>query len=136
MSLDILSYAMGLQSRGISPAEIEAAVEKYLEEHPENGYEKSENQGTYPVQNETQTTLSLVPNRFYQFGEVASLDLTLATPSDNTITNEYCFEFVSGATPTELILPSDIKWVSEPSVEANKTYQCSILNGLGVIVGA
>lgn len=90
----------------------------------------------YPILNETEKTVELLPNKFYRFGEAESLNLTLATPTDETITNEYMFEFASGAAATELILPDTIKWVSEPNVEANKTYQCSILNGLGVIVGA
>lgn len=79
------------------------------------------------------TTFTLTPNVFHKWGEVSNLSLTLATPSDSTIYNEYMFEFYSGDTATTLTLPDSIKWVSNPSVEVNKIYQCSIVNGIGVI---
>ena len=79
------------------------------------------------------TTFTLTPNVFHKWGEVSNLSLTLATPSDSTIYNEYMFEFYSGDTATTLTLPDSIKWVSNPSIEINKIYQCSIVNGIGVI---
>ena len=45
------------------------------------------------------------------------------------------FEFVSGETATTLTLPDTIKWAETPSIEANKIYQCSIVNNVGLIVG-
>ena len=79
------------------------------------------------------TTFTLTPNVFHKWSEVSNLSLTLATPSDSTIYNEYMFEFYSGDTATTLTLPDSIKWVSNPSIEVNKIYQCSIVNGIGVI---
>ena len=76
----------------------------------------------------------LQPNKYYKWGEVASLSLTLGTPADG-ILNEYMFEFVSGATPTTLTLPDTIKWETIPSIEANKRYQISIVNNIALIVG-
>lgn len=81
------------------------------------------------------TTFTLTPNTFHRWGEVSYLSLTLATPSDSTIYNEYMFEFVSGSTATTLLLPDTLKWVAEPSIEAGHTYQCSIVNNIGVIAG-
>lgn len=81
------------------------------------------------------TTFTLAPNTFHKWGEVSFLSLTLATPSDSTIYNEYMFEFVSGLTATTLLLPDTLKWVAEPSIEAGHTYQCSIVNNIGVIAG-
>jgi hypothetical protein len=81
------------------------------------------------------TSFALTPNVYHRWGTVSSLSLTLATPSDQTILNEYMFEFVSGSTATSLSLPSTVKWTSELSIEPNKTYQVSILDGLGVIGG-
>ncbi len=53
------------------------------------------------------------------------------------IVNEFLFQFTSGETPTTLILPDTIKWVNDaPEIEANMTYQCSIINNIGVICGA
>ena len=83
----------------------------------------------------TETTVELQPNKFYKFGEVTELNLTLAEITDNTQLNEFMFEFVSGETATTLTLPDTIKWADTPSIEANKVYQCSIVNNVGLIVG-
>ena len=91
--------------------------------------------GAYPVLDMTADTAELAPNTYYKWGEIAALTITLGAEIAG-ITNEYCFEFISGATATELTVPNDIKWAQEPSIEAGKTYQVSILNKIGVIVGA
>lgn len=87
------------------------------------------------IVNETNTTLEIEPNKFYKFGEVSELSITLATPTDVDIYNEYMFEFVSGYIATTLTLPSNIKWLEEPTIESNKTYQCSIVDNIGVLLG-
>lgn len=79
------------------------------------------------------TSYELTPNVFHVWGEVTSLTITLATPERTDIMNEYLFEFTSGSTATSLSTPSTITWVSEPSIEANKTYQASIVNNMGII---
>ena len=81
------------------------------------------------------STIEINPNTFYKFGEVASLNITLASITDNTIYNEYMFEFVSGSTATTLTLPSSIKWLETPTIDANKIYQCSIVDNIGLLVG-
>lgn len=81
------------------------------------------------------TTYSVTPNTLHIWGTVASLTLTLATPTDNTIVNEYMIEFTSGSTATTLSLPSSVEWAESCgalSVEANKTYQISIVNNIGL----
>lgn len=81
------------------------------------------------------TTYSVTPNTLHIWGTVASLTLTLATPTDNTIVNEYMIEFVSGSTATTLSLPSSVEWAESCgalSVEASKTYQVSIVNNIGL----
>lgn len=81
------------------------------------------------------TTYSVTPNTLHIWGTVASLTLTLATPTDNTIVNEYMIEFTSGTTATTLSLPSSVEWAESCgalSVEANKTYQISIVNNIGL----
>lgn len=90
----------------------------------------------YPVVSMTESTAALTPNTYYRWGEIAALTVTLADPSDTGVTNEYCFEFVSGVTATTISVPDTVKWVKEPVIEAGKTYQVSILNGVGVICGA
>lgn len=78
-------------------------------------------------------TKQIKPNTFYKFGEVAGLTITLAT-EEIGILNEYMFEFVSGSAPTTLSVPDTVKWSggSAPTIEANKTYQVSIVNNLAV----
>lgn len=83
----------------------------------------------------TTTTLEIQPNKFYKFGEVTELNLTLAEITDNTQLNEFMFEFISGETATTLTLPDTIKWLETPTIEANKIYQCSIVNNIGILVG-
>ena len=86
-----------------------------------------------------QTTLTIQPNVFYKWGEAAALTVTLGTPETGR-TSEYIFQFVSGTTPTVLtVTPASgtLSWVGgEPTIEASKTYQVSILNNVAVIVGA
>lgn len=80
------------------------------------------------------TTFTLTPNIFHIWGTVASLTLTLATASTTTM-DEFMFQFTSGTTATTLSLPSTVKWVAEPEIEAGMTYQVSIVNNIAVIGG-
>lgn len=90
---------------------------------------------TYGVVNHgtSSTTFSVTPNVFHIWGTVTRLNITLATPTDSSIMNEYLFQFTSGSTATSLSTPSTVVWVSEPNIEANKTYQVSIVNNIGII---
>lgn len=90
---------------------------------------------TYGVVNHgtSDTSYEVTPNVFHVWGTVTSLTITLATPTDSSIMNEYLFQFTSGSTATSLSTPSTVVWVSEPSIEANKTYQVSIVNNIGII---
>ena len=83
----------------------------------------------------TTTTQEIQPNKFYKFEEVTELNLTLAEITDTTQLNEFMFEFVSGSTATTLTLPDTIKWLETPTIEANKIYQCSIVDNIGILVG-
>lgn len=77
----------------------------------------------------------IYPNKYYKWGEILTLNITLGTPVKDTI-NEYMFEFKSGEIPTTLTVPQEIKWIGNTTIEANKTYQISIVNGIGVIANA
>lgn len=81
-------------------------------------------------------TKQLSPNTLYEFGECTSLTITLASEISG-IRNEYMFEFVSGSTATTLSIPQSVGWMGgeAPTIEANKTYQCSIVNNIAVIGG-
>lgn len=81
------------------------------------------------------STIEINPNTFYKFGEVSSLNITLAAITDTSVLNEYMFEFTSGSTATTLTLPNTIKWLETPTIESNKIYQCSIVDNVGVLLG-
>ena len=81
----------------------------------------------------TESVATIQPNVLNVWGEVASLDITLAEPTDSTIVNEYMVQFACGATATTLTLPNTIKWMAAPNIQPNKTYQLSVINNLGVI---
>lgn len=88
----------------------------------------------YPKSSISLTVYTISPNIFYVWDEVASLDLSFAEEIPY-FANEYTFQFTSGTTPTSLTLPDTIQWVNgAPNIEANKTYQVSIVNNIGLIV--
>jgi len=78
----------------------------------------------------TGTTFTLPPNEMHVWGSVSTLTLNLATPTDNTIVNEYLFSFTSPLSATTLSLPASVKWVFELVVEPEKTYTISIVDNL------
>ena len=77
----------------------------------------------------TDTAVELEPNKLYIFPEMSGLTITLAEPSDTGIANEYHFVFQSGATATTLSIPDTVKIPSGFSVDVNKIYEISILEG-------
>lgn len=111
-------------------------IESITEETVSNwGFAKQEDVDL-PQINQTELVYTIQPNVFNVWGEVTSLDITLGEEQEG-IVNEFLFQFTSGETPTTLILPDTIKWVNDaPEIEANMTYQCSIINNIGVICGA
>lgn len=79
----------------------------------------------------TAGSATLEPNTNYSFGESATLTLEFAE-GDAAKVNEYTFTFVSGETPTVLTLPSSVQWANELIVEANKRYEISIVDNIGL----
>ena len=84
-----------------------------------------DNYATIP---QTISEQQIAPNTLNVWGEVANLNLTFAAAID-TIVNEYAFVFSSGATPTVLTLPSNVKWMNGTALEikANKKYLVSVI---------
>lgn len=72
----------------------------------------------------TDTTVTLEPNKLYVFPEMASLTYTIGEG-----TGEIHFIFKSGATATRVVHPSGVN-IGSFSVDANKVYEVSILEGL------
>ena len=85
----------------------------------------------------TSTNISMNPNIYYRqtSTNLTSLNISLYSPSDNTILNEYFIEFTTPSTGTAVTLPTNIKWANgeAPVFENNCTYQISIINNLGVV---
>lgn len=72
----------------------------------------------------TDTTVTLEPNKLYIFPEMTSLTYTIGEG-----TGEVHFIFKSGATATRVVHPSNVN-IGSFSVESNKVYEVSILEGL------
>lgn len=72
----------------------------------------------------TDTTVTLEPNKLYVFPEMESLTYTLGEGA-----GEVHFIFRSGATATRVVHPDGVN-IGNFSVEANKVYEVSILEGL------
>ncbi|MGN8964028.1 hypothetical protein [Bariatricus sp. HCP28S3_D3] len=77
----------------------------------------------------TDTAVELEPNKLYIFPEMSELTITMAESSDTGIANEYHLVFQSGATATTLTIPDTVKIPSGFSVDVNKIYEISILEG-------
>lgn len=73
---------------------------------------------------DTDTTVTLEPNKLYVFPEMESLTYTIGEG-----TGEVHFIFRSGATATRVVHPSNVN-IGNFSVDANKVYEVSILEGL------
>ena len=73
--------------------------------------------------------VELEANRLYVFPEMTSLTYTLAAPEDTEMVNEYHFIFASGATATEVVHPEGVTVPDGMSIESNKVYEISILEG-------
>lgn len=77
----------------------------------------------------------ILPNVFYNLGTLDSaITITLATPTDNMIENEYKVQFTQPSTAVTITLPNDWTWLkgSTPTFSASKTYQISIVNNLAI----
>lgn len=91
------------------------------------------------TQSDDYTVAWLKPNIWHRFGSadspVRSISILELEPVDNTVAEEYIVEFWTGATaPSPVIFPSDVEWPdgSEPLWQAEKHYQVSIVNNVGL----
>lgn len=102
----------------ITPEQIQAAVDQYLEENPVSADLPQVDHDT------SDTTFELPPNQYHTWGEVTSLTLTLGSGTDGQA-NGYWFSFDSGDTATTLSLPETV--ITDIVVEPNMHYECSIV---------
>lgn len=82
------------------------------------------------------TTFALTPNTMHVWGEVESLNLSLASNPEQDILAEYCFQFTSPSGKATTLSISGVSWHDGyiPAIKAGRTYQGSILNGI-IILG-
>lgn len=82
-------------------------------------------------------TQALFPNIYYLFtGELTAVSISFEGAVSGR-ENEYKGQFTVGSIIPIISFPSTISWVggSFPTLETNKTYQFSVLNNIGVVVG-
>lgn len=77
----------------------------------------------------------LQPDKYYVFGEVDSLNVSLVEVNDGKV-HEYCFEFTASENFTEFTVTPTPKWASANEIAAGKMHQVSILRGIGVLINA
>ena len=86
----------------------------------------------------TDTTVTLEPNKLYVFPEMASLTVTLGTPSDANVANEWHWFFDSGETACVFTLQNQDGsqvYTDAYSIDANMRYEVSVLNNVAYIKG-
>lgn len=85
------------------------------------------------------TPAQLKPNVWNRFTTAITsiLVISFLAADDETIYNEWMFEFKTGSTAPTFTMPSSVIWANgeAPVIEANKTYHVSIVNNLATIVG-
>lgn len=84
---------------------------------------------------------SMAPNTVYQYGTLSG-DTTfpaLATPTEPDIANVYCWTFATPSTAPTITWPAAItSWPggSAPTINASKSYEVSVMDGLATIIEA
>lgn len=88
-----------------------------------------------PVVETSEASVTLEPGKYYNLtGSGASLTLLFAQEQPGR-KGLYCGTFYSGTPAKNLNVPASIKWVNGLNVEADKQYQFSVLDNVGVMVG-
>ena len=88
---------------------------------------------------ENSGSCEIQPNKYYIVEQLSGktisiFDIMLISPADTSIVNEYFIQFTTSSDGCSLIVPSSIKWMNGeiPVLEANSTYQLSIINNLAI----
>ena len=84
---------------------------------------------------------SMVPNTVYQYGTLAGNTTfpPLATPTEPDIANVYCWTFATPASAPTITWPTAITaWAggSAPIINASKSYEVSVMDGIATIIEA
>lgn len=95
----------------------------------------------HPATGSSQPAGGMLPNKLYKLGTLTgNVSIAFASPSDNTVENEYKFSFTAGSTAPTITWPNSItKWAGNaldsglPNVEADTYYEVSVVDGMGII---
>lgn len=80
----------------------------------------------------TETTCSIKPNVWHVWSSpISSLNITLVSPTNTSVTNEYFMEFDTADSGCSITFNSSIQW-SGVVPEGGYHYQVSILNNIAV----
>ena len=106
---------------------------------PDNAHYPSEKlvyDSINPAVGVSQPAGGMLPNVPYDLGTLSgSVTIVFASPSDANVMNHYFFMFdTSGSAPTITFPASITSWVggSAPTINANKHYEVSVINGVGI----
>lgn len=83
------------------------------------------------VENTTETTKVLEVGKVVNFGEVQTLNITLAEPTQTDVVNEYGFVFTAGVSNMTYTLPTSVKWEvrkGAPTITEGHTYRVTIID--------
>lgn len=98
----------------------------------------SEYAGNYPIFRFTNNTSSLAiqPNTFTIPSYTSTKNITLGSPSNNDIVNEYIFVWYSSPSANSLSLPSSIIWANNDVLipECGNTYIISIVDNVAAYI--
>ena len=104
---------------------------------------KSVYDNIHPDYGSSQPAGGMLPNVLYKLGTLTgTVTISLATPSDASVENEYKFTFTAGSTAPTITWSNTItKWVGncldsngQPTITADKFYEISILDGNAYII--
>lgn len=124
---------LGIYDKIIPKGDFNVTEAKYI--GMEDGTTVEETVKNAGLMAELEGTAILKPEKYYVFGEVSALSVTLEETDDGNV-HEYCFEFTPTEDFTELEVLPEVKWVTTPQYVTGKTCQVSIMRGIGVMIRA
>ena len=86
------------------------------------------------IKTETET-VELLPNVEYEIHVGAALNLSLASPTDTEVINEYHGSFDTGAQPPTIVWPANVNWESPLIIDGGRHYEFSIRHTAGKYYG-
>lgn len=85
----------------------------------------------------TMPSRGFLPNVVYNLGTLSgNTTFSMAAATDNTIANIWCWTFTTPSTAPTIIWPVGITWSggSQPTINASKSYEITVMNGLATII--